>query len=114
MSFSGTGLTRSVFSRSRIGESVSPRALLFAGLLFVGCSSASGSEAVACKPGLPAEPYEYSDALAALSSHLRSPTAGTVTFVDNMPAANPITNAGATLGRVLFYDRQLSANDRIA
>lgn len=29
---------------------------------------------------------------------------------DNMPANNLITDAGATLGRVLFYDKQLSAN----
>jgi cytochrome c peroxidase len=37
-----------------------------------------------------------------------------VIATDNTPAANPITNAGATLGRVLFYDRRLSANDGIA
>ena len=36
-----------------------------------------------------------------------------VTF-DNTPANNPITNAGATLGRVLFYDKKLSANGNIA
>ncbi|MBA4292465.1 hypothetical protein C0431_05795 [bacterium] len=30
---------------------------------------------------------------------------------DNTPADNPITDAGATLGRVLFYDRRLSANN---
>ena len=30
---------------------------------------------------------------------------------DNTPASNPITDAGATLGRVLFYDTKLSAND---
>jgi len=29
---------------------------------------------------------------------------------DNMPVDNPITDPGATLGRVLFYDKQLSAN----
>jgi cytochrome c peroxidase len=29
---------------------------------------------------------------------------------DNVPENNPITNAGATLGRVLFYDVNLSAN----
>ena len=29
---------------------------------------------------------------------------------DNTPATNPVTNAGATLGRVLFFDRQLSLN----
>ncbi|MCA9242073.1 MAG: c-type cytochrome, partial [Planctomycetales bacterium] len=30
---------------------------------------------------------------------------------DNTPADNPITNAGAELGRVLFYDTRLSHND---
>ena len=34
--------------------------------------------------------------------------------VDNTPPDNPITDAGATLGRVLFHDRLLSANQTIA
>jgi cytochrome c peroxidase len=33
---------------------------------------------------------------------------------DNTPIDNPITNAGATLGRVLFYDKKLSANGTIS
>ncbi len=33
---------------------------------------------------------------------------------DNTPASNPVTNAGATLGRVLFFDRQLSLNGSTA
>ncbi|MBK8443481.1 MAG: T9SS type A sorting domain-containing protein [Sphingobacteriales bacterium] len=33
---------------------------------------------------------------------------------DNTPAANPITDAGATLGRVLFYDPQLSVNNTVS
>ena len=33
---------------------------------------------------------------------------------DNTPADNPITNDGATLGRVLFYDKQLSKNNTVA
>ena len=33
---------------------------------------------------------------------------------DNTPANNPITDAGATLGRVLFYDKNLSANRTVA
>ena len=33
---------------------------------------------------------------------------------DSTPAANPVTNAGATLGRVLFYDRRLSANGTVS
>ena len=34
--------------------------------------------------------------------------------LDNTPANNPITDTGATLGRVLFYDRRLSANGSIS
>lgn len=33
---------------------------------------------------------------------------------DNMPATNVTTDAGATLGRVLFYDKRLSTNQTIA
>jgi cytochrome c peroxidase len=34
--------------------------------------------------------------------------------LDNTPADNRITNEGATLGRVLFFDKKLSQNNRIA
>ena len=33
---------------------------------------------------------------------------------DNMPSTNTITNEGATLGRVLFYDKKLSTNNSIS
>lgn len=33
---------------------------------------------------------------------------------DNQPPGNPVTNRGATLGRVLFYDKQLSVNRAVA
>ena len=33
---------------------------------------------------------------------------------DNMPATNLTTDAGATLGRVLFYDKRLSTNQTVA
>lgn len=33
---------------------------------------------------------------------------------DNTPADNPVTDAGATLGRVLFYERALSLNNRVS
>lgn len=39
---------------------------------------------------------------------------GGVAALDNTPAANPATNAGATLGRVLFYDRNLSVNNAVS
>ena len=33
---------------------------------------------------------------------------------DNTPAANPVTDKGATLGRVLFFDKRLSFNDTVS
>jgi cytochrome c peroxidase len=33
---------------------------------------------------------------------------------DNTPAANPVTDAGATLGRTLFYDKRLSLNQTLS
>ena len=37
-----------------------------------------------------------------------------LTEYDNTPIDNPITDEGATLGRVLFYDKKLSANGTIS
>jgi cytochrome c peroxidase len=34
--------------------------------------------------------------------------------LDNTPASNPTTDAGSTLGRVLFYDKKLSANGTVS
>ena len=67
-----------------------------------------------CAPSLPGTPYRYSDADAPVPRHFLSSTAGIVAFSDNTPPENPITTAGATLGRVLFYDPRLSADDRVA
>ncbi len=33
---------------------------------------------------------------------------------DNTPGGNPVTDRGATLGRVLFFDKRLSRNDTVA
>ncbi|MFN3199559.1 MAG: cytochrome-c peroxidase [Bradymonadia bacterium] len=37
-----------------------------------------------------------------------------VQLTNNTPPDNPITDAGATLGRVLFYDRRMSLNGEVA
>jgi cytochrome c peroxidase len=58
---------------------------------------------------LPDTPYNYADIK--LPAHY---TASLVRDNDNTPADNPITNDGATLGRVLFYDKALSANRSVA
>lgn len=58
---------------------------------------------------LPAVAFNY--AMPALPAFYGlQPTVG----ADNTPAANQVTNAGATLGRVLFYDKNLSKNRTIA
>lgn len=66
-------------------------------------------------PSLPAQMFDYvSYATTNLPSHY---SGGPVANADTTPdagspgGANPITNAGATLGRVLFYDRRLSVNN---
>ena len=60
-------------------------------------------------PVLPATPYDY-DGIA-LPSYLDVPP---IRGEDNTPASNPVTDAGATLGRVLFYDTRLSANETVS
>lgn len=63
-------------------------------------------------PKLPAASLLYSDAAVPLPAHFRVNVDGvSATTTDNTPLDNPTTNAGATLGRVLFYDTRLSAND---
>lgn len=70
--------------------------------------------AAASPPGklvLPTVSYRYADNENPYPRHVVDPnTQGNVTFADNTPANNPITDNGATLGRVLFYDRTLSRN----
>ncbi|MGB3542253.1 cytochrome-c peroxidase [Rubrivirga sp.] len=60
-------------------------------------------------PVLPATPYDY-DGIA-LPGHLQH---SSVLRWDNTPDDNPITDAGATLGRVLFYDVRLSRNATVS
>lgn len=65
---------------------------------------------------LPATPFDY--ASLNLPSHFTTNAGGplptSINGTDNTPTTNPITNDGATLGRVLFYDKKLSANGTIA
>ena len=58
---------------------------------------------------LPATPDNYR--VLNLPAHLR---VAVIQGQDNTPATNPVTDAGATLGRVLFYDKRLSANNTVA
>ena len=58
---------------------------------------------------LPTTPYQYEPL--DLPTHFRTPNAQRF---DNTPPDNPVTNAGATLGRVLFYDTRLSINNTVS
>ncbi|MEL7530255.1 MAG: cytochrome c peroxidase [Bacteroidota bacterium] len=63
----------------------------------------------AWEPDLPAILYNYANI--ALPQHFNNQA---IQNLDNTPADNPITDSGATLGRVLFYDKELSLNRTIA
>jgi cytochrome c peroxidase len=70
---------------------------------------------VAATPTLPATPFGYADADIGLPAQFRAGAGGpTPAPLDNTPPDNPVTNAGATLGRVLFYDKRLSVNDTVS
>lgn len=63
-------------------------------------------------PQLPATQLQYADVEVPLPAHFMAVINGSsVAAMDNTPVSNPITDAGATLGRVLFFDTRLSAND---
>ncbi|MFM7671279.1 MAG: cytochrome c peroxidase [Bacteroidota bacterium] len=57
---------------------------------------------------LPDVPYNYSNIV------FPTDILNNITEMDNMPANNPTTDEGATLGRVLFYDVELSKNRKIS
>ncbi|MEM6630782.1 MAG: cytochrome c peroxidase [Bacteroidota bacterium] len=67
---------------------------------------------------LPATPYPYSHISLPLyfsqNEVLKSFAETSLTNEDNLPPENPITDHGATLGRVLFYDQSLSANSQVS
>jgi cytochrome c peroxidase len=58
---------------------------------------------------LPEVPYRY--ASPDLPAHFKTRAARRF---DNTPSDNPVTDAGAALGRALFYDTRLSANNTTA
>jgi cytochrome c peroxidase len=58
------------------------------------------------RPHLPEEPFPYSE----LNFPEQFNSSALQFIIGNNLANNPITNEGATLGRVLFYDKMLSVN----
>lgn len=90
-----------------------PIASIFVSLLvLVGCQKEdlSGRPSTASPVlSLPDIPYNYSSPN--FPQHLLDPA---VSNADNTPFNNPVTDDGATLGRVLFYDKNLSSNETVA
>ena len=57
---------------------------------------------------LPEEPYNYQDEFPESFDH------PLLNLLESIPGENPLTNEGATLGRVLFYDQALSIDGSIS
>jgi len=91
------------------------------GILYA-CNKSSGTNSPAPDPGtttpvdpvaavlnLPSTPFNYANP--ALPPYLNAPN---IIGQINTPGNNSITDNGATLGRVLFYDKNLSINNTIS
>lgn len=66
------------------------------------------------RPTLPATSFIYADEQLTLPHIVRSSRVQFAPLWDTTPSANPTTNEGATLGRVLFYDRRLSISNTMS
>jgi cytochrome c peroxidase len=88
-------------------KKVASLSLILAFIYFgISCSKDISSNGEYPSPELPQEPYDYTkiDANSELLIITR----------DNTPFDNPMSDWGATLGRVLFYDGALSVNNTVA
>jgi cytochrome c peroxidase len=85
-----------------------PIVLAFLALLQVAALAAHAGDTPRrlAEPRLPQPPFSYR---VDLPPHLSA-----LSETDSTPAASPVTDAGATLGRVLFHDRNLSKNGLVA
>ncbi len=88
-------------------------------LAILAAATAVGGANAQLGPHLPEEPFDYAGIV--LPDHYRFSnfpggrrTGGAAVNHDNTPASNRLTNEGAALGRVLFYDKSLSANGTIS
>lgn len=100
-------------------KTVSTGLVLFASLLIFSQACKKDKEDVitpipdpvpAGNPKLPTNPFNYAGVLDNMPAYYKTILNANPTF-DNTPSDNPVTNDGATLGRVLFYDKALSVNN---
>jgi cytochrome c peroxidase len=90
------------------------RIILVLTILVIACKKSadkvsSEEDVLATYLNLPATAFNYSNP--SLPAHLNTPN---INAQVNTPPANPVTDWGATLGRVLFYDKNLSVNKSIS
>jgi len=78
-------------------------------LALVSCKKDNPAQIEIYQPTLPATLYNYSEVTLPAAF-----TSSPMNFFNSISSSNPITDAGATLGRVLFYDRQLSRNKKVS
>lgn len=76
---------------------------ILSSIIWYGCSNLDNPQPTAQELRLPSTPFNYEDVNFPENFHLE--------YTDNTPENNQISNAGATLGRVLFYDNKLSLNN---
>ncbi len=80
-------------------------------IVFQQCSKSDNNSGIITPvdppPTLPATAFTYN---MTYPVHIQN----ALTINDNTPANNPLTNDGATLGRVLFYDKHLSKNNSVS
>ncbi|HEV7779623.1 MAG TPA: cytochrome c peroxidase [Chitinophagaceae bacterium] len=97
-----------------------PKMLIIAGIaavsVFIACSKEkdqvpdpTSTDPVAAVLNLPATPFNYANQ--ALPGYYNTPQ---MQNQDNTQGSNLVSDDGATLGRVLFYDKSLSINNTIA
>lgn len=91
--------------------------LVFSGVVYGDTLISAAQTDPSTTPSLPEQPFDYAGIVLPdhyLSNAFQAGRQNAAIDNDNTPADNPITNEGATLGRVLFYDTKLSANGTIA
>jgi cytochrome c peroxidase len=91
--------------------------LIIIGAIAVAILTGASSNMLSGDPVLPATPYNYSVLSLPTAFTTDAPGGGrpsSINGIDNTPATNPVTDAGATLGRVLFYDTNLSFNRTVS
>lgn len=92
-------------------------------LVLVGCGGGGGNESGGSGSGstgvlnLPEQAFDYTNLSLpnhALVDAAASALPTSINGLDNTPTDNPVTDDGATLGRVLFYEKKLSANGSVS